>query len=146
MSAHRPAARALAVALIVPVAALLACTHQNGPREVPPPAAGDSSGGQMDALFAGKFPGVIVRPQAGGGVQILMRGGPASFNASTEPLYVLDETPLPGGTGGIVTVNPYDIQKIEVLKNPADIAIYGMRGSNGVIKITTKRPSDRVRH
>jgi TonB-dependent SusC/RagA subfamily outer membrane receptor len=40
-------------------------------------------------------------------------------------------------------VAPQDIEKIEVLKNPADIAVYGMRGGNGVIKITTKRPGRR---
>ena len=41
---------------------------------------------------------------------------------------------------GIVFLSPHDIEKIEVLKNPADVALYGMRGGNGVIKITTKKP------
>ena len=37
-------------------------------------------------------------------------------------------------------LNPHDIQKIEVLKNPADVGLYGIRGGNGVIRITTKTP------
>jgi TonB-dependent SusC/RagA subfamily outer membrane receptor len=56
---------------------------------------------------------------------------------------VVDETPLPAGSGGIVYLNPYDIEKIEVLKNPADVGVYGIRGGNGVIRITTKRPRRR---
>lgn len=40
-------------------------------------------------------------------------------------------------------LNPYDISKIEVLKNPQDTGIYGLRGANGVIRITTLRPGQR---
>jgi TonB-dependent SusC/RagA subfamily outer membrane receptor len=52
----------------------------------------------------------------------------------------VDETPISPGAGGIVFLNQYDIERIEVLKNPADVAIYGMRGANGVVRITTTRP------
>lgn len=57
-----------------------------------------------------------------------------------EPLFVVDGTPLPQGSGGIVFLNPYDITKIEVLRNPADISLYGVRAGNGVIRITTTLP------
>jgi TonB-dependent SusC/RagA subfamily outer membrane receptor len=79
----------------------------------------------------------------GGGIHIRIRGGNSSFSGSDEPLYVVDDVPLSPGSGGILFLNPYDIQKIEVLKNPADVGIYGVRGGNGVIKITTKRPGGR---
>ena len=50
---------------------------------------------------------------------------------------------MPEGTGGIVYLNPYDIERIEVLKNPTDVGIYGLRAGNGVIRITTVRPPQR---
>ena len=92
-------------------------------------------------LFAGRFPGVTVT-ETGGGLRIVVRGGAVSFMAGNEPLYVVDGSPLPEGTGGIVYLNPYDVESIEVLKNPSDIGVYGLRGSNGVIRITTIRPPE----
>jgi len=102
--------------------------------------AAANEGKSLEDLFAGKFPGVTVIRAEGGGLQILIRGGNNSFYGSSEPLYVVDDTPLGPGSRGIVFLNPQDIHKIEVLKNPADIAIYGVRGGNGVVKITTRRP------
>lgn len=99
--------------------------------------------GPIENLFAGRFPGVSVTRADGGGLQIRIRGGSNTFYGSDEPLYVVDDTPLPSGSGGIVFLNPYDIQKIEVLKNPADTGLYGIRGANGVIRITTKKPGGR---
>ena len=103
-------------------------------------AAAANEGKSMEDLFAGRFPGVTVNRAEGGGLQILIRGGNNSFYGGSEPLYVVDDTPLGPGSRGIVFLNPQDIQKIEVLKNPADVAIYGVRGGNGVVKITTRRP------
>ncbi len=74
------------------------------------------------------------------GLQIRIRSGSNSFLLSSEPLFVVDDTPVPPFAGAIPFLNPYDIERIEVLKNPADVAIYGMRGANGVVRITTKRP------
>ncbi len=102
--------------------------------------AAANEGKSLEDLFAGKFPGVTVVRAPGGGLQILIRGGNNTFYGSSEPLYIVDDTPLGPGSRGIVFLNPQDIAKIEVLKNPADIAIYGVRGGNGVIKITTRRP------
>ncbi len=62
--------------------------------------------------------------------------GRRSFNAGNDPLYVVDGIPLGGGIGDI---NPQDIESIEVLKDASATAIYGSRGANGVIIISTKR-------
>ena len=103
----------------------------------------NSDGKSMEDLFAGRFAGVSVSPTDGGGLMIRIRGGSNTFYGSDEPLFVVDDVPLQAGSHGIVYLNPHDIQKIEVLKNPADIALYGIRGGNGVIKITTTRPGRR---
>jgi TonB-dependent SusC/RagA subfamily outer membrane receptor len=90
---------------------------------------------RTEELFIGRFPGVQVfrTPQ---GVAVRIRG---SGGGSGEPLYVLDGTPLQSTTGGLIALNPSDIAKIEVLKDIAATASYGVRGANGVILITTKR-------
>jgi TonB-dependent SusC/RagA subfamily outer membrane receptor len=140
--------RAFTAIVIVPLAASLACGGHRTTEE-PRPAAPDSSsvangegGKSIENLFAGRFPGVTVASGPNGGLSIRINGT-ASFYGNEEPLYILDDTPLPPNTGGVVFVNPYDIQRIEVLKNPADLAVYGVRGANGVVRITTKRPSQR---
>jgi TonB-dependent SusC/RagA subfamily outer membrane receptor len=142
VSTIRLSTRARVALALLPLCTSLACHRPpkgDSPRPMTPDGVirnGDNS--SIENMMAGRFPGVTVTPAPNGGLQIRIRGGSNSFYGSEEPLYVLDETPLPSGTGGIVFVNPYDIQRIEVLKNPADIAIYGIRGSNGVVKITTK--------
>lgn len=97
-------------------------------------------GTSIEEALMGRFPGVIVERTDGGGVAVRIRGA-ESFYAGTQPLYVLDEIPIqPGLNGSLYAINPHDIATIRVLKNPADTAIYGVRGANGVIVITTKRP------
>ena len=131
----------------LPISMLLACAS-GGSKNTSgrPPAMDDTSsvntgeGKTLEAYFAGRFPGVVVTANEGGGLRIRIRGGSNSFYGSSEPLYVVDDTPIQAGAGGIVMVDPYEIQKIEVLKNPADIGLYGVRGANGVIKITLKKP------
>lgn len=151
MSNHRLSARVRVAILIVPLAASLACASKGGNSDrrpaAPPPNPGDPQvlesrdGKTIENLFVGRFPGVQVTPIDGGGLQFRIRGGNAGFMSGDEPLIVVDETPLPDGSKGIVYINPNDIERIQVLKNPADIAVYGLRGSSGVIKITTKRPA-----
>jgi TonB-dependent SusC/RagA subfamily outer membrane receptor len=69
-------------------------------------------------------------------------GGPTSFMLSSEPLYVVDGVPVDAGPNGTLNwLNPLDIASITVLKYGASTAIYGVRGANGVIVITTKRPA-----
>jgi TonB-linked SusC/RagA family outer membrane protein len=80
------------------------------------------------------------RPGQNSNVQIR---GRRSIQASNDPLYVIDGVPMPmtGGSGTLFDINPQDIESIEVLKDAAATAIYGSRGANGVILVTTKRGS-----
>ncbi|MEP7323790.1 MAG: TonB-dependent receptor, partial [Saprospiraceae bacterium] len=71
--------------------------------------------------------------------KILIRGR-RSFNAGNDPLYVVDGIPL---SGGYEDINPNDIQSLEVLKDATATAIYGARGANGVIIVSTKRGSSK---
>jgi TonB-dependent SusC/RagA subfamily outer membrane receptor len=94
----------------------------------------------IEMVLLGRVPGVLVMRTAGGGVAVRIRGV-SSFYGSNEPLYVIDGIPIEAGPSGALSgINPYDIASIRVLKDPADTAIYGIRGANGVIVITTKRP------
>lgn len=81
----------------------------------------------VEVLSAGNRPG--------DGVNVRIRGR-RSFNAGNEPLYVVDGIPL---SGGINDINPQDIQSMEILKDASSTAIYGSRGANGVVIITTKK-------
>lgn len=86
----------------------------------------------------GKVSGVTVQSSNGAPGQapsILIRGV-GSINASTSPLYVVDGLPY---NGDISTINVADIDQMTVLKDAASTALYGARGANGVIMITTKR-------
>jgi TonB-dependent SusC/RagA subfamily outer membrane receptor len=132
------------IALLLGLAAACSTGTTNGP----PPAtqtvtAADmernSSPQPIERVLQSKFPGVnIANTPAGLSVTIM---GPSSFDGNSGPLYVLDGSPINPGPSGVLTgLNPYDIESIKVLRNPADIAVYGMRGSKGVIVITTKRP------
>lgn len=90
----------------------------------------------------GSLPGVSVTTTGGGAegsnVNILIRGQ-KSIKASTNPLIILDGIPY---NGSISDINPSDIQSTEILKDASAAAIYGSRGSNGVILLTTKRGSN----
>jgi len=71
----------------------------------------------------------------GAGVTVRIRGN-RSFSAGNDPLYVIDGIPI---TGGLNDIAPQDIESMEVLKDASATAIYGSRGANGVVLITTKR-------
>jgi TonB-dependent SusC/RagA subfamily outer membrane receptor len=93
--------------------------------------------GRVEEMLEGTS-GVRVLRTADGGFRVQIRGV-NTFRGSTEPLYVIDGVPIQLDEGqGINWLNPRDIDKIEVLKDGA-AAIYGARGSNGVVIITTKR-------
>ncbi|MDR2969097.1 MAG: TonB-dependent receptor [Tannerellaceae bacterium] len=88
--------------------------------------------------MAGKLAGVQVQQvggQPGRGATIRVRGA-GSITAGNSPLYVVDGFPL--GDQNLNAVNPNDIESIEVLKDASSAAIYGSRGSNGVVLVTTK--------
>lgn len=85
----------------------------------------------------GRVAGVDVSLNSGapGGLASVIIRGIGSINSSTDPLYVVDGVAMTN----IQYLNPYDIQNVEVLKDASSTSIYGARGSNGVILITTKR-------
>lgn len=94
---------------------------------------------QVEEMIVGRFAGVQVLPTAAGGFTIRIRGL-GTFTGNPEPLYVVDGQPVLVARGrGIDWLNPADIARIDVLKDAASTALYGMRGGNGVILITTKR-------
>ena len=106
----------------------------------------------IDAALQGKAAGVQViqgSGAAGSGALIRVRGV-GSISAGGDPLYVVDGIPITqdpfinGDRGGqnnnpLSSINPQDIESIEILKDAAAAAIYGSRGANGVVLITTKR-------
>jgi TonB-linked SusC/RagA family outer membrane protein len=98
------------------------------------------TGNTMDAL-KGQIAGVDVLQQGGrpGQPATITIRGRRSLTASNDPLFVVDGIPMTSGTNSISDFNPADIASVEVLKDAASQAIYGSRGSNGVILITTKR-------
>lgn len=93
----------------------------------------------LNAL-AGQLPGVQITSQSGrlGANPVVRVRGTGSINAGNKPLYVLDGIPL-ADDGAINAISPADIETIDVLKDAAAAAIYGSRGGNGVVLITTKK-------
>jgi TonB-dependent SusC/RagA subfamily outer membrane receptor len=127
------------------------CTSSNALREAPGQSTVTSQdieqnpSAPIEEILQAKVPGVLVTRTSSGGIAVQIRGT-SSFYSSNEPLYVIDDVPFQPGPGGALTgVNPHDIESIKVLKNPEDTGLYGMRGANGVIVITTKKPGDRSR-
>ncbi|NCD72112.1 SusC/RagA family TonB-linked outer membrane protein [Mucilaginibacter agri] len=99
----------------------------------------------QDALV-GKLPGVTITSNSGapGNTSTIKIRGTTSISASNSPLIVIDNVPISnvpvGGTANLLsTINPDDIENVTVLKDASATAIYGSRGSSGVILITTKR-------
>ena len=94
--------------------------------------------GNLTKSFEGTVAGVQVTSgggQPGEGASIMVRGV-GSVNASSTPLYVVDGVPY---DGAISSINPADIETMTVLKDASAGALYGARGANGVIVITTKK-------
>lgn len=111
--------------------------------------------GTPDQLIQGRTPGVLVTPASGepGSAATINIRGTASIRGNQEPLYVVDGVPIAsGGTLGsasgvegsttprnpLMFLNPNDIESITILKDASAAAIYGSRGANGVVLITTK--------
>ncbi|MDF9797911.1 TonB-linked SusC/RagA family outer membrane protein [Catalinimonas alkaloidigena] len=114
----------------------------------------------VDQMMQGRAAGVQIQQSSsepGGGLSIRVRGA-SSINASNEPLYVIDGFPIDnspnlsssdGGASQVAenqsprnplnSLNPNDIESIEILKDASATAIYGSRGANGVILVTTKK-------
>ena len=109
-----------------------------------------------EQLIQGRTPGVTVSPSSGepGAASTINIRGTSSIRGNNDPLYVVDGVPLDGGgtsgNGGygvegsstpknpLMFLNPNDIESISILKDASSAAIYGSRGANGVVIITTK--------
>ncbi|WP_149243416.1 TonB-dependent receptor [Dyadobacter sp. 32] len=98
----------------------------------------------LDGALTAKMPGVYVAQSTGtpgGGLSVRVRGT-GSIGAGNEPLYVIDGFPVTADysqtNNPLKSLNPNDIESIEILKDASSTAIYGSRGSNGVVLVTTK--------
>jgi TonB-dependent SusC/RagA subfamily outer membrane receptor len=102
-----------------------------------------NAGEPIEKTLQSRVTGVVVRRTDDGGIALQIRGA-TSFDGTDAPLYLLDGAPFEPGPGGTLTgVDPYNIESIKVLKG-AEAGIYGIRGMNGVILITTKKPMRRT--
>jgi len=102
-----------------------------------------SKASNAQEAMQGRLPGVDVirnsgKPGSDFSIQIR---GQNSLNGNTQPLYVIDGVPVGNinGVNPINDINPADIERIDVLKDASSTAIYGSRGANGVVIVTTKR-------
>ena len=90
-------------------------------------------------MLVGRFPGVEVRQLPNGVASIRIRGS-RSFRSNEEPLIVVDGIPQHGGSRSLMDLSPRDVESIEVLKDAAATGVFGSRGANGVILVSTRRP------
>lgn len=98
--------------------------------------AADASGKTLAELFQGKS-GVTVT-QVPGGVKVRIRTAQHTDGPGGDPLFVIDGLPI-SPPDGVLSINPNDVLKIEILKDDASTLIWGQRAANGVVSITTKR-------
>ncbi|WP_276682789.1 SusC/RagA family TonB-linked outer membrane protein [Empedobacter brevis] len=94
----------------------------------------------IDQLLSGKVSGLSSQAQngaPGSNANVVIRGAIGLNGGVKNPLYVVDGTYL--SAADIVALNPNDVEEVKVLKDASQVAIYGSRGANGVILITTKR-------
>ena len=142
-----PLARCGAAALIVGVAA---CGHPKA-AEGPAPTATRAAEAKSDAAMqatptmsveeylASRSAGVEIGHAQDGTLTVRLRGSSGMYG-STQPLYIVDGVPFTPTNGtGLSGINPYDVASIKALRDPADIAMYGVRGANGVIVIKLKK-------
>lgn len=142
-----PIPRRLRLSSAFALAVLAACATSRSPESQAPESAATVDGEDERAPrfrslseMLSRVPGLQVAEGPGGNVTVRVRGA-TSFHGGQDPLFVLDGTvlPSPAGLGGI---DPNTIESITVLKDAGDTAIYGSRGANGVIVITTKRQQE----
>lgn len=93
----------------------------------------------LDQLFQGRVPGLLALTSSGqpGSNSTIIIRGTGSIDGGTDPLYIVDGIPVE--TGVFQNLNPNDFASIDILRDAASSALYGSRGSAGVIVITTKR-------
>ena len=95
----------------------------------------------IEKVLQGRVSGVDVTQAPDGGIIVRIRGATSAYG-NNEPLYVVDGQVVQAGPNGSLSgINPYDIESIKVLKDPASLTMYGSRGASGVIVIKTKKAS-----
>ena len=103
---------------------------------------------RVEDMLRGQVAGVTVQQGVNGQLAIRIRGagrGGGLVATTADPLFVVDGLPIELGAGGALDgINPRDVESIRVLKNASDTAMYGSRGANGVVLITTVRPPPRA--
>ncbi len=108
------------------------------------PTEADARVARVGDMLIGRVPGLEVRRLPNGSYSLRIRGPRTLMGsvADEEPLLVLDGTPLPRGSlsSTLNSLAPHDIARIDVLRDASTTSVYGSRGANGVIVITTKRP------
>lgn len=141
----------MASAALPGIILLVACSARSSDTDVARPARSSSMvltaedierspGMSLEQLIAARVPGVALTRADDGRVTLEIRGT-NTIRGDREPLVVLDGIPLePNPSGNLSAVNPHDVESIEVLRDAVGTARYGLRGANGVIVITTKRP------
>ena len=136
----------VAIATVVGIGLVTGCASGKPRRATPDHSAISgadvvrNSGHSILEVIQARSPGVWVTRTPDGGIAVQIRG-PSSFMSGGAPLFVIDEVPMQPGPGGALTgVNPHDIHSIKVLKDPSETGMYGVRGANGVIVITMKKP------
>ena len=95
--------------------------------------------GSLDQLFQGRAPGVLGLTGSGapGNASTIIIRGQGSIQGGTSPLYIVDGIPVEAGV--FQSLNPNDFASIDILRDASATALYGSRGSSGVIVVTTKR-------
>jgi TonB-dependent starch-binding outer membrane protein SusC len=140
------------LACVVAALAVTACGTRPSKGAAPTPRTGTSSDthvegdrasqsfSRIEELIEGRAPGVRVIRHQDGSFRLRIRGI-SSPSGRNDPLVVIDGTPTsefrPGSA--LASLNPQDVVRIDVLKDAASTAFYGMRGANGVIVITTRQ-------
>ena len=106
------------------------------------PTEAETRVARVEDLLRARVPGLEVLPLRDGSFTLRIRGhhGLTGSIAGDEPLLVIDDIPALGSAGALLaSLAPQDIARIDVLKDAGATAVYGSRGANGVIIITTKR-------
>lgn len=136
-----------AAVVVLAAGVLSACSRHAPPESAPTPkntvsakTIANSGDVPIEQILANRVTGVRLGRNADGVLTVQIRGA-TSFTGGAPPLYIVDGIEITPGPGGALSgINPNDIEKIEVLKDPAETAMYGSRGANGVIIVKTKKP------
>ena len=96
--------------------------------------------GRIEELLMGRVPGLTVLRTPNGGYSLRIRGR-SSFYGNDEPLIVIDGMPIRqgGASNALMSLDPSDVARVDVLKDAGATAAYGVQGGNGVVLITTRR-------